>query len=396
MNHIKLLIVVVCLILITKTVSSYSLSPTKTVIFFEPGKKINVSFEIGNNFPDAYFFVVPYVENEDVRDYLLNNLILPEKTLIKKKGVETLHVGLTLPNSMEPGIYEIKLNVDYGPVKKEYQKETIVAKALAYYTIQIVVPYRGKFIKARLEDVDERNSDKYITFKINGQSLSTDEIQDAKAYVRISLNNVSKENIDSESQKILPKEMAHFVVILNTSSYEIGSYNFDTGILYDGLVAKAHGDMFIIGELNIEIENLTTNTIKKGVINRLDLNLKNLWNKNIENVYSTIQIFDGSKEVLKFRSESINLNSWSSGTLPIFIDASDLDVKTYHLVATVYFKDKSQYKDFDLIVSDKLKNPSGFSDSAKGTIVIGIILVITLINILLFIIMRRNKRGQKK
>ena len=382
----------VFVLLISGSVTAFSISPGLTEVFFEPAKKFNVSFTINNYDENANFWVEPYIENADFRTEMTNNIITPGRVFVNIKSLKVMQTEITLPNTLEPGTYEIKLNVNYDTAEDE-GKETLVARATEYYLVKIIVPYREKFLRARVEEVVDKNSDTHVIFKISGQSLSTKNIEDAKAFVKIYSSGNLTDELISETQKISPRETKFYELFLNASNYSIGYYDFETGILYDGLIARAHGDKFLKGDLDMEIGNLSSNVIKKGVINKLKLGLTNKWNKRIDGIYADVVLYSGIDELVKFRSETIGLDAWQRGELPIFIDAGDLEEGDYIVNTIVNFRDLTKSKEHRISVSDKISLPSGFAGNGAGVtfMLIVVVILFIIINIILFVKLRKMK-----
>ncbi len=385
--------------------SAFTLRGGHTNVVWESGLRVNMSFTITNNEDTQEFYLYPYAtDDESMRNAVEDLFYFPEPVSIVEKNTDhTFTAELILPKEKPaPGQHRILIGIDRRPIGEEQETEIpsgITAKINLAYPVIINVPYLGKHIEASLQAAGDAVQEKPLKFHIKAESLSTDIINDARGVVDIYSEGVLIESASDLINNITPGSRFDFYPVINTTNMKLGEYMAKGTIFYDGLVADAGKiDSFSVGNISIDIINISESRLKQGVINRLDLRIKSNWNLPISNVFADIEIYKLDILVLKFRTESKDIGPQVEDSLPIYVDALGLEEGIYQMIATLNYDEKTTQKNFVVEVSNSLKEPAGYSSAqpAMMAIIVLLIIIIILINVFFMIYLKKFTKSNEK
>jgi hypothetical protein len=111
-----------------------------------------------------------------------------------------------------------------------------------------------------------------------------------------------------------------FAFILDSSNYSAGDYVVVARVDYgDDFIEEEN--VFRLGDFRVGILNYT-NEFYGGKINRFEIEVENLWNDDMSEVYAGVRIVDSGEG---FDSGIISLGAWEKNTLVGFFDAKKIE-----------------------------------------------------------------------
>lgn len=316
-------------------------------------------------------------------------LILDEKeTWVKFK--------VNFPNNLPPG--ERKGGILVLEVPKDNGNENIVMAATAImHQVKVNVPYPGKYVTGKMF-ITNAKVDSPIEFKMGLINYGSEKIEEAKATIVIkSPTNEELGVFFSDKKSIMPGNEEVLSGFWQTQNP--GSYRAEATVEYDGNTFELEQN-FNIGELELAIEDIKVNNFKIGQIAKLDVYLRNKWNKPL-NVDGRIEIFKKDKLISSFNTLPVEIKEKSSSIMEAYWNTEGMETGEYDISIKASYEGKTTEKTFSSIVSiDNIKlkdyvsgNVAVSKDSGRTTILIIAVIVLIILNIALFIyISRRLKK----
>ncbi len=211
--------------------------------------------------------------------------------------------------------------------------------------IYLRIPYPEKYIDVSLQAPDV-NKSMPVPFTIN---LISRGLEDVLAYGTITI----KDSDDKDVAKVYTQQIVVESLqsgVLNTewdsSGQPAGIYNAFAEIEYDGDAPAVTNKVFRIGEVSIEITNVSyPEVIEPDKIVKLDVSVQSMWNERIDGAYIELQSFrDGAATGRTSRSESFDMNRWESKDIPIYWDTDGFAEGEYDLKFLVHYNGKESGK----------------------------------------------------
>jgi hypothetical protein len=386
----KLLVWLALAILLVGTVSALGIAPGHTDIIFEPNAQQTVKLKLVNT-GGQELQVVLYADGE------LAPYISFEQPLIQfSQGEEEKYANYTikLPTSFDkqgPHTADIVAR-GLPPPSKPGEKGMSASVAIAS-KLNVMVPYSGSYAEINLFSPSFEQG-KESNFVVEVRNLGTEDLLQAQLVIdvlgplnnRITLLKSGSFNLASKQSKIVP--------IKWTPDIGLGNYKAVATLIYNGVNAKDE-KTFTIGNLGIEIVDISVKDFKLGNIAMFNIMLQNNWNENISGVYGDITIKDDSgKKYTNFKTASVNLGQGDKQPIQAYWDTKTVGPGKYKLDVILNYLGKSSEKIFDILVSlDKIDtNLGGMAiteqEKTKGFLVYGIYLVIFLLIITIIIVIK--------
>ena len=223
------------------------------------------------------FFLLPFAtRDEDLLGKLDTMFYFPEPSaIVKFNEYRTFYAQVTLPEERPtPGTHRIMIAVDTRDPGSILPPSGISARINLAYPILIAVPQFGKFIEAQIQPAKATPKGEDLVFHIKGNSLSTQTIDQATGIVDIYYNGILIDSAMDKIERLSPGSSFDIYPRLSTQNISVGIYSAKAKVLYDGLVANAGEiDKFLIGDINVNILNISQNILKKDLINKIDVNV---------------------------------------------------------------------------------------------------------------------------
>ncbi len=360
-------------LLIIRQAGAIRISPSRFVVAFEPNAQITKSACITPGEPGIIDIIV--------EGNLVNHVILEKTQLVFNDSIaQCVSYTLSLPEILPPGQNEAIIYArEADPSGAE--GSGVGTKASVGQQLWVNVPYPGKYLTATLS-ANDIEAEKPVDFTITLTSLGSEVISRVSANIElINQNNISLGSLPTtEITNLGPGSTEALTVTWSPSARDVGMYSAIATIYYDGNTAGAE-TYFKIGELLINLINITSPPIEEGEIEKIDILVESVWIENIPDVYAKIKAAGKTA-----KSESITIRTWSEEIISVYFSAEGLDAGEYPATAVVYYSDKTAEKEFTITV---FEDKTFFYFMVGGSIVLMILIFLIII---FFIKQREYKR----
>jgi hypothetical protein len=156
----------------------------------------------------------------------------------------------------------------------------------------------------------------------------------------------------------------------NSAGLLPGDYVANFTLHYDDNISVKEG-IFRIGSKNVYLQNFTR-LFEKESINKMDIIIESAWNKQINEIYADVYIYDieTGKELKRFKSLNTGLLPWEIKTLEAYFDTHGLEKKDYRAVAYLKYEGETAVKEGTITIGENINAvivdeiPGTFSFSA--------------------------------
>ena len=326
------------------SVNAIGIGPPRINIDFIPGLEQTIEYTIFNNL-DSSSRVDMYVKG-DLSDYIS----LDKTSLtIGPNGKGDITATLKLPQQIDiPGNHEIKIGAIASP--SNTPQGTVGAKAAVESQLNIFVPYQGEFLVAYIEATSVETGET-ADFTIHLSNKGLENISSTTASIDIYFKDQLIATVYTESKKLDSGTEDILSAKWPTAGASAGTYKAVAKLSYDNNTKEIETD-FNVGSPLAEIMNITINKFSHGEIAKITVNAKSYWNKPLENVYATIDIFDNeNKTIGSIKSSPGNIDSLSESQFELFWDTKNIEIGDYSAKATLNYLDKKAEQNFIISVS---------------------------------------------
>jgi hypothetical protein len=373
---IIILIIGICSIIPLINAGSIGISPAKYSVFFEPGLEKTFTFRVSNSDPERMNEI--YVRG-DLSEYV--NL---SKTIFNGEAV--VEAKLKLPMKIEkPGGHRILIGAREMLPSGYSESPGIGGLAAIQAPIDVFVPYPGKYMEAKfiIPNINENANASYI---IELYNLGTENIS-VKSNLKIfhedkliSENKFESINIFSKDSKIIKGSV-------NTAGLKAGLYK----AVYEADYGKEYRleNEFKIGSLYI---NITSYSYKFfiGEVSPYYIEIENLWNNEIKNVYAIVSISENGKLLNTFKPSFVNIGPWEKNNLTSFFDATNLKEGRYIANLNIYYEGANTNKLVAIYIQKRPVKPIVYYIS------IGIIVILLIIFLIIFYLFFKVRKLEKR
>lgn len=354
-------------VLFAYPVISIGLSPATTHVAYVPGSSETFSFYILNT------------RGEDIDAHLYATgeyaslITFPEKVVtIPKDQTREVQATITFPESiLTPGPQHIKIGVIENPIE-ERATQGVVPKVGVEMKVKFDIPYPGKYLQFRLE-VPLINTGEKLPVYLHLKSFGKEVVEHMTGTITLSTTEKDYYALPVSLEKIQPEEERLINNLLPTNDFPPGDYQATGTFTYDGLAGFAETD-FRIGSLFVNLTNMTL-TFERGTIAPVELHIASRWNKNIDDVYATIDISQNNKLVTSLKTPSISLSPWETSILRAYWDTHERERGNYDTTITLHYTGTTTTFQKTFTVYETLK-------ISTTPILIGIIIFIILVDLL--------------
>jgi len=411
-NCFKLLLIMIVFIsflIFIPNVYSLGITPGKTTVNYEKGQEINTGgvIQILNN-EHKNIEIVLMIKNEvdeSIKVFLSENKI----NLLPSEESKDIKYKLNIPASFdgEPGAHSIDIVALEVPKAKE--DGTFVGATVAVVSqLEIYVPYPGKYLDADLNvlDAEQNSTAVFVVPIINRGELG---IGEARAIIDVYSNlNQKIDTIQTDYLPVNPGQRTELSAKWNVS-VPSGDYLAKVSLFYDG-ETRNFEKAFSIGTKKLSIESILVNNFQLGEIAKLQILVENRWNKNLENVYANLLVYNKRSDVMAdIKSSTESVGALTKKELIAYWDTVGVAEGEYNGKLMVYYDQKSADNNLVLKVSqDSLDivgvgyaiRPSGGSEGINiTTILLVLVILLLIVNLAWFVFFRRimgsRKAGKK-
>jgi hypothetical protein len=381
MKNKKWLIVLSFLFLFITLKTTYSMviTPPYTNINYVPGERVNWSFNVGGYHEEnSTLNLVVYPNGE-----FNQTTVIESQQPIPLKIREWLPVSgyLDLPSDLKPGIHRTGVIIQQEIPKN--QSQGIFAVLGVEYVIYVIVPFPGKYLDSSLE-IQNANAGKPIIFTATLTNLGSQTIKNTDILLTIyDKENKTIGNFSDNQKDIKQYDKIQKIFEWPTGTNPFGFYTVLMNLTYDS-IQDSKLAKFRIGDILININNITGDIIEKGKIGKVVIQSESQYNDDISNVYAQIEF---NNKIWK--SSTVNFVSFGLNDLEIFLDTTDIPIGVYDAKAKIIYADKVTEKDFKLTVTVK-------KSFLQNKIFLSSILIIILIILAIVIYRLIKKKNTQK
>lgn len=332
MHKLKLILVVFILLVIPNALS-IGLSPPRYVFDFEPNFEEEVVFTIYNTQDVDIIAHMSLLDNADQFVTIQTNRIP-----IKARDSVDVKFKIKLPASLPPGEHKF-----YWDVTESSASDAPISAVTAVSTyIMVNVPYPGEYLTATITAPNVRVGES-VPINIKVDNDGTDITGVSKGVLSVSGNAII-DLIPVTFSNIPSKGTINKTIYWNTTESMVGEYRTKIVIDYKDGTTSADTD-FKVGDLLINILDVIPEKVAPGERAKVDIIVTSKWNDPIDDVFVELSFND---QVVRTNSNSVP--SWDAKTFVAYLETEGLEVGNYKGTATVYYADKTDTKDFVLVI----------------------------------------------
>ncbi len=396
---IKLAAFVMALILLAGIASAFGIAPGNVDLVFEPGAEHTIKFKLMNT-EKANIQVVLYAEGE------LAQYITFEKNMIEFNGEDEIRTSYTLklpPSFDKQGAHTANIVARVVPKSDSSDGVGMSATVAVISKLALMVPYSGKYAEITLFSPNFEQG-RESNFAVEVKNLGTGDILKGQVVIDIfgpTGNKLATLNGDSFA---LASKQSQVVTIPWNPSIGAGTYRAVANLIYDGSNARDERT-FAVGELSIDIVDITVRDFRLGGIAMFEIMLENKWNERVPGVYGLVSVKDESgKTYTEFKTASVDIGDGDKQQIEAYWDTKSVGPGRYKLGIVLNYLGKSTEKVFDILVSaDKIDTTLGgmaVTESGKKTepvlqgiyILTFLVVVLIIFNVVMFL--RKPKRDK--
>jgi len=378
-------------------VCSYSLSPGATRLYFKPGLTTKIQFIVNNyDGPTKLFELVPSTKTSEISRIINDVIFIEEPSVTIEKGDKhEFSVDITLPSNLSYGTHEIFINI-FG--NNPNKANMIGVQTLLAYKVIIYSAYPGKYVNGELLRINPVDKGEVAQLKTKVISQGSESIENIKAIVNIFNASGLIESVNSSATSLSSDGSADLIGLLATEDYPIGEYTATAIIEYDGIRKNASGSRSLrIGELFIDIINISSRKFENNKINKFDVSVESRWNK-LADVYADIVINDTfGNQNAKFKTQTISVEGGTKGSIPAYFDINNIANGNYSLGVILHYEDNSSEKYFNIEIADSgdaeiVKEIPSMPKTTLIIIVQSVVIFLLIVIGLIFFFIRKHKR----
>jgi len=354
------------------SVSAISVSPGRHDVDFEPGLEESFVFIFDAKDDSTKLEVYSW---GDLSEY---TTISPDMLI----GSGKVDVLLKLPDEIDlPGAHVIRVGA------RPFQGPDAMVGAVAGVrgAILVHVPYPGKYADVEFE-IEDANAGEKIPYRLKIYSRGDEEIITSSMIEIYDSENKSVGTFNLGTNEILPTEDIEINLQLDADNLGAGSYNAEVIVGYAG-EEKRERDGFRLGSLNAKVVNYTRE-LKKNTINPFTIEVESLWNDKINDLYAEVFVVGTSRS---FLTPSVELNPWRRTKLLGYFDTIGFEAGEEFQVKMVLHYDGETSEETAILSFVRTNNYL-----LIGSIIVGVIGIISFIMWVVIKLKRLEKRNGKK
>jgi len=396
---ICMLIISISLMILIPGVNALGITPGRTTLNYEPGLEKEIIFSVLNS--EEKPLKIQFSIEGELKNYItLANNSTEFSALDYSKDFK---YNIKLPESIakNPGLHTaeiVALEIPGESLQGTYVGATVAVVSQLY----VYVPCPGKCINADL-NVQGTDLQGITTLIVPVINRGEQKIDETKAKIEIySLAGEKLDEIETSSASIEPEKRTELNAKWKAVSE--GEYIGKVTVFYDREFIKFE-KKFTVGEEILNIERIWVNEFRLGEIAKLRILVENKWNKDLNNVFSTLIVYDNrNAEMANVKSASEDIPSLTEKELITYWDTAGVEEGEYNGKLIVIAEEKSTDKNLFLKVrKDSLDisgvgfaiNPEGGEGTSLTTILIILVILLLIGNLAWFVFFKRMRKKKK-
>lgn len=376
----KIILILFLLTLFAFQASALSISSQEQrEITYTPGLEQDFNFKITNidkNFSTR-------LEAGKLEQYISLEDLVPDS------GDRTVKLKLRFPNiDIEPGRYVV-----YAVAKELPEGPQAMISALAEVKMGITLNALSSEKRVKIESKElEISAGELIKLELNVKSETYKTINALYTFGQIisSDGQVLKE-LKSKLYTLVSDERKSIYLEGDSIGLPEGEYTVKITVFYDGDQSQVDGSLKV-GKLSVSLLDYTPDFLI-GSINKLQLKVKNHFNKDLENVYAVINTAN-----MEIKTPSKIIQKYGVETFDVYLDASSLLVGRQEAKIEIHYSDQVLTKTvfFDFKSKEKIVEKTSKLTYILLAGVVAMILIISLQLIFLRKKLKSNKTQSKE
>jgi len=401
-KNILIFIIGISLIVFTlQNISAIGITPGRTTVNFEPGLTKEVSFSVINS------------EHKDMSVFFtirgdLNDSVILDQIYAKFSASEeskSFIYTINLPEKLDTyGKHELEIVALEAPSDIE-KKGTFVGATLAVVTqLHVYVPYPNKHLEADINVIESEKGSQTV-FLIPVINRGKLDVVDVKAVIDIYSGSGEKiDTIETSSETLNSLERKELVAKWDTE-VNSGRYRAVATIIYDSEILSIWKE-FNVGEMFLEILEMSVNNFELGEIAKFDTIVENKWSSNLKDVYMNVIVYNEEGEVMAdFKSPSYDIDALSKANVVAYWDTAGVRKGVYEGDIILRYGEKSTERDIQMDISDydiQIKGLTGkvtVKRSEKfniNNLLLILLIFLIVANVIWFVIVKRLIKRKKQ
>lgn len=411
---IFLLLFLLQFLLLPSLAYGLGVAPSRNVIDHSEGSQSLVARVINNEQKDMTILIT--FEGELAKYASIEKPLLK---ISKDEGEKQFSYSINLPKDLQPGERSLDVVLTELPgfkgeniivtgnqtilVGDDKQSPTMSATVAVKHQLRVNVPYPGLYAEGILYITESQVNDT-TTFSV---AVFNRGKEDVNVYADIAVKgplNDEIATIKTDSISLKPSEQGKlsFGWIANVNQ---GIYFAEVTVHYNDKYFVLRKP-FNIGNLYISIDDIDVSNFKLGSIAKFDINLKNKWNQDINDIEGTVKVMDEKGSVLTdYKTNKFSMTGLSDKLINAYWDTANAQIGKYDVEVTLNYAGKTTQKIFPTIVSiDNIE----FENLGAGAVIAGkgggmtsilviVVIILVIVNIGWFVFMKRilKKKNQE-
>ena len=370
----RVFLIFLIFVLIIPFAFSLSVTPARTVVFFEPGLIKEVSVHVGNDDNknvNGNFSIFGEAENyTDFKSY---------EYTFEPKETKSVKFNITLPLQCDrPGDY--KFTFVASEIAKEEGSNFINVLTAAGSVFIIRAPYEGYYLSASL-GATSVSVGEYVPFNLILENIGNLPINNIDGNIEIFDDlNKSVGKVEFE-ESLAVSENKRLKLNWNSENNTFGSYRAVAILNFNGKTIEVE-DEFKLGDIHISILDYDK-SIDSNKINKYHVKIKSDWGDKITNVVITLDIYHNPFK--SFKTYNFDIDPWKEQNPVIYVDAEEMSNGKYPALLSVIYDGITTKEEFEINIKS-----FDFNYILYGVIIFIVVFVLG------YIVILKLKKGKKK
>jgi len=356
----------VFLLLFAVQVQALAMGPARVEYIFKPGMQGEFTLKVTENAGEQTSIVM-YAEGE-LAEYITD--ISPSNFTLKAHETRDVIYKFKLPESLPKyGRNETLVIAKTASLQRQRFGQFTATVAIGHqWWVHVPYPYKYAEATVRTENVPlSVILDKQpMFFDVRITNLGSEDLQTALTFEIKSPEGKTLKKFAPRNNPLPLREskIEEFDWIPeDPSSIRPGIYSTVAKVEFGGDKPTIAGGDFKIGTVAVVPQSIEHENIYSDEIGKIQVRLESLWGNQIQGIYSDAYLLEeGSTNTAALKktsaSNTINMDSWSTGEVEMFLDARGIPAKTYDLNVVSYFGTAHASKIFKLEIKPKRENPT--------------------------------------
>lgn len=337
-------------------------SPGTANFNFEPNRVVSNTLTVYNN--DNIDFNSEILVQGDLSEYI--TLDTNELSFLSSDDKKSFSYSLKMPESFDtPGIKAGTIKIK-EVIKSDSLNEVNIKPSIGVISeIFMHVPYPGKYIETSISSsssVDWQD----VVFYVKLFNLGEDDVDDLSVQLNVLGNDgQTLKQITSDSISLKSKHSGELILRMSSTDLDLGKYNVEGGLFYDGKISALKSSFEVRGEL-IKLLSASFDNFKLGEISKFSVLLKNVGNRKVEEIYAELILEKESSDSMEvIKTYNIDLASGDVKESIGYWDTKTLDPGQYFGTLSVKYESESHEQAVSALI-EKDKAEVSFKNDLTG------------------------------